>query len=140
MILASPETEVETIRTIGVVLVALITAGFGYLAVVQDRTRRHAKATREQVQNTHETNLRDDLDELPKENTMSHVAPPKTTAAKAVVGSIIGAAAAGVGTLYVALDDGIVTAQEWVGVAASVLVALGAVFGGVYATANKPKV
>lgn len=71
---------------------------------------------------------------------MSHVAPPKTTAAKAVVGSIIGAAAAGVGTLYVALDDGIVTAQEWVGVAASVLVALGAVFGGVYATANKPKV
>lgn len=64
MLVASPETEVETIRTIGVVMVALITAGFGYLGVVADRTRRHAKAAREQVQNTHETNLRDDIDEL----------------------------------------------------------------------------
>lgn len=64
MILASPETEVETIRTIGLVLVALITGGFGYLAVAQERTRRHAKAAREQVSNTHETNLRDDLDEF----------------------------------------------------------------------------
>lgn len=64
MILASPETEVETIRTIGLVLVALITAGFGYLGIIQDRTRRHAKATREQVQNTHSTNLRDDLDQF----------------------------------------------------------------------------
>ncbi len=64
MITASPEAEVETIRAIGLVLVAVVTAGFSYLGVTQERTRRHAKATRQQVQNTHETNLRDDLDDL----------------------------------------------------------------------------
>ncbi len=70
---------------------------------------------------------------------MSHVAPPKTTATKAVVGSLIGAAVAGLGTLYTALDDNIVTAQEGVGIAVTTLAALGAVFGGVYAVTNKPK-
>lgn len=62
--LISPEAEVETIRTFGIIIAALIAGGFGYLGVAQERTRRHAKAAREQVQNTHETNLRDDLDDL----------------------------------------------------------------------------
>lgn len=69
---------------------------------------------------------------------MSHVAPTKTTAAKAIVGALIGAAVAGLGTLYTALDDNLVTAQEGVGIAVTTLTALGAVFGGVYATTNKP--
>lgn len=70
MTLAGVETEVATIQTIGGVLIALVGGGFGFLGVVLDRTRRHAKATaldaratREQVVNSHETNLRDELDQ-----------------------------------------------------------------------------
>lgn len=67
------------------------------------------------------------------------VEEPKTKATKAVVGGVIGAVAAGLGTLYTALDDGVVTSQEWVGITLSTIVALGAVFGGVYSVPNKPK-
>lgn len=56
-----PSDEVLTavISTFGVILTGL----FGYLAVVATGARRHAKAARHQVQNSHEVNLRDDLDE-----------------------------------------------------------------------------
>lgn len=47
------------------ILVAGITAlGLIIVAAVGERTRQHAKATREQVQNSHSTNLRDDLDDI----------------------------------------------------------------------------
>jgi hypothetical protein len=47
------EILVAGITTLGLILVAVIT----------NRTRQHAKATREQVENSHETNLRHDLDD-----------------------------------------------------------------------------
>lgn len=59
----SPEAEVAAIQQIGLILAALVTAGFTYLGVQGDRTRRHAKASRAQVENSHQTNLRDELDE-----------------------------------------------------------------------------
>lgn len=59
-----PQAEIEAIRTIGLVLSALVTAGFAYLGITVDRTRRHAKATRHQVENDHTTNLRNDVDGL----------------------------------------------------------------------------
>lgn len=43
--------------------------------------------------------------------------------------SIVGALVAGLGSLSQALDDGSVTAQEWVGVAIATLAAFGVVFG-----------
>jgi C4-dicarboxylate-specific signal transduction histidine kinase len=47
------------------ILVAGITAlGLIIVAAVGERTRQHAKATREQVQNSHTTNLRDDIDRI----------------------------------------------------------------------------
>jgi hypothetical protein len=45
--------------------------------------------------------------------------------AKAIVGAII----AGLGPLYLALDDGRMSGQEWVTVAAAFLTALGVVWG-----------
>lgn len=62
----------------------------------------------------------------------------KTTSAKAIVGAAIAAAVAGVGALVTALDDGVVTTQEGAVIALAVLVSLGGVFGGVWATTNKP--
>ncbi|MAT17194.1 MAG: hypothetical protein CMF56_01325 [Leifsonia sp.] len=59
----SSEAEVAAIQQIGLVLATMITAGFAYLGVQGDRTRRHAKASRMQVENSHSTNLRDELDE-----------------------------------------------------------------------------
>ena len=44
---------------------------------------------------------------------------------KAIVGALI----AGLGSLYQALDNGTVTAQEWVAVAIATLAALGVVWG-----------
>lgn len=67
-----------------------------------------------------------------------HEAVP-TKATKAQVGGVIGAAVAGLGALQVALADGVVTSGEWVSVAVATLVALGAVFGSVYAVTNQPK-
>lgn len=61
------------------------------------------------------------------------------TAAKAYVGAGIAAVVAGLATLYTALDDNIVTGQEAVAIASAVLISLGTVFGGVYATTNVPK-
>ena len=47
------------------VLVAVISAaGLLAVALVANRGRQHAKAARQQVQNSHETNLRDDFDEM----------------------------------------------------------------------------
>lgn len=66
-------------------------------------------------------------------------APVQTTAAKAVVGSIIAAVAAGLGAAITALDDGVVTGQEGLIIALAVVVSLGGVYGGVYATTNRPK-
>lgn len=46
------------------VLVALIGGvALVVVAAISNRTRQHAKATREQVQNSHSTNLREELDE-----------------------------------------------------------------------------
>ena len=59
----SSEAEVAAIQQIGLVLATMITAGFAYLGVQGDRTRRHAKASRMQVENSHSTNLRDELDD-----------------------------------------------------------------------------
>jgi hypothetical protein len=49
---------VTTIITFG----TIISAFLGYLGVVATGARRHAKAARFEVQNSHDTNLRDDLD------------------------------------------------------------------------------
>jgi len=51
-------TIVAVITTIGLVVVALIS----------NRSRQHAKAAREQVENAHSTNLREELDERHGEN------------------------------------------------------------------------
>lgn len=64
---------------------------------------------------------------------------PGKEALKAYVGAGLGAVAAGLGVAFTALDDGAVSAQEWVGIASAVVVSAAAVFGGVYATPNKPK-
>jgi phosphate/sulfate permease len=61
------------------------------------------------------------------------------TATKAIVGAVIGAAVAGLATLYTALDDSVVTAQETVGIASAVVGSLAAVYGGVFITQNKAK-
>lgn len=74
---------------------------------------------------------------------MSSISPaPSTpqTAHKAVVGSIIAAVSAGAATLYTALDDGIVSSQEVVGIAVAVLGSLGATYAAVFITSNKPSV
>lgn len=52
------EVVVAAIVTFGTVITALL----GYLGIVATSTRRHAKAARNEVQNSHDTNLRDDLD------------------------------------------------------------------------------
>lgn len=64
---------------------------------------------------------------------------PGKEALKAYVGGLIAAAAAGLAAATTALDDGVVTAQEWTIIAGAVVVSLGTVFGGVYATRNAPK-
>lgn len=51
------------------VLVALVGAvGLVVVALISNRGRQHAKAAREQVQNSHQTNLRDELDTRHGEN------------------------------------------------------------------------
>jgi hypothetical protein len=60
--------ELELIRAIGLVLVALITALGGVLIALLNRTRQHAKAARDQVENNHATNLRDEADERHGQN------------------------------------------------------------------------
>lgn len=42
--------------------------------------------------------------------------------------AIVGGAAAGLGVLFLALNDNVVTGQEWVGVAQAVLVTVAAVY------------
>lgn len=62
----------------------------------------------------------------------------KVSAAKAYVGAAIAAVVAGLSTAVTALDDGVISSQEGIGIAIAVLVSIGGVFGGVYATTNKP--
>lgn len=64
---------------------------------------------------------------------------PGKEAAKAYVGAGLAAVAASLAVLFTSLEDNIVSAQEWVGVASAFVAALVAVFGGVYVTPNKPK-
>lgn len=63
----------------------------------------------------------------------------KYTAAKAYVGAAIAAVIAGLGAAFTALEDGSVNGQEWITITLAVLISIGGVFGGVYATTNKPK-
>ena len=64
----TPEAELELIRATGLVLVALVTALGAILVALLNRTRQHAKAAREQVENNHPKNLRDEQDERHGEN------------------------------------------------------------------------
>lgn len=52
------EVLVATVTTVGLIVVA----------VISNRGRQHAKAARDQVQNSHNTNLRDELDSRHREN------------------------------------------------------------------------
>ncbi len=49
------------------VLVAIVTVLGGVLIALIERTRRHARAARAQVENSHATNLRDESDERYRE-------------------------------------------------------------------------
>ena len=49
--------------------------------------------------------------------------------------AIVGATVAGLGSLYLALDNDVVSTQEWVGVASITI----ATFGGVWGIPNAPK-
>lgn len=51
------------------ILVAIITTIGLVIIAILDRTRRHALATRVQVENSHSTNLREESDERHAENT-----------------------------------------------------------------------
>lgn len=57
-----PPTDNITVAAI-ITFGSIITALLGYLGVVATGARRHAKAARHEVQNSHEVNLRDDLDD-----------------------------------------------------------------------------
>lgn len=51
------------------ILVALVSAvGLVVVALISNRTRQHAKAARAQVENSHDTNLREEADERHKQN------------------------------------------------------------------------
>jgi hypothetical protein len=51
------------------VLVAIVTTGgLVITALLANRGRQHTKATRDQVQNSHATNLRDDFDAMKRQN------------------------------------------------------------------------
>ncbi|WP_168200349.1 hypothetical protein [Protaetiibacter larvae] len=60
----SPEGEAAAVNAAAVIGNALIIAIAGWIGISQERIRRHAKATRAQVENSHRTNLRDDVDGL----------------------------------------------------------------------------
>ncbi len=62
----------------------------------------------------------------------------KTTAAKAVVGSIYSGLVAFLGTLGVAISDESITGLEWVTIASATVIAIGGAAGLVYYVPNKP--
>lgn len=57
------ETEVELIAQLGASAVAVVTAIGLILVAIVNRTRQHTKAVRTQVENDHEINFRDELDD-----------------------------------------------------------------------------
>lgn len=61
-----------------------------------------------------------------------------SAAKKAYIGAGLSAIAAGLATAYTALDDGVVSGQETVGIIAAVVGSLVVVFGGVWAAPNRP--
>lgn len=63
----------------------------------------------------------------------------KFNAAKAWVAGGIGVVVAGLGVLTTALSDGVIDPVETVTIVSTMLVSLGALFGGVYATPNRAK-
>lgn len=67
------------------------------------------------------------------------VEEPKTKATKAILGAAVATVVAFLGALSTALDDNVVTGQEWVTIALATVTALGGVGGVVYAVRNKPK-
>lgn len=56
----------------GAIIVALITTVGTILIVLIDRTRRHALASRRQVENSHATNMREENDERHEQETGLH--------------------------------------------------------------------
>lgn len=58
----SVETEVQLIAQIGAVAVAVVSAIGLILVAIVNRTRQHTKAVRNQVENDHTTNFRDEQD------------------------------------------------------------------------------
>lgn len=62
----------------------------------------------------------------------------KTTAAKAIAGSIYSGLVAFLGTLTVALSDEVITSLEWVTIASATVIAVGGAAGLVYYVPNKP--
>lgn len=61
------------------------------------------------------------------------------SAHKAVYGALATALVAGLLVLYTALDDNVITAQEWVAIVLALLGGPGAVGGTVYQTRNRPR-
>lgn len=70
---------------------------------------------------------------------MTHAAPQKFTAAKAVVGAVAAGVVAGLGSFVTAVSDNIITPGEWATIAIATIVGAGLTGSGVYATTNKPK-
>lgn len=58
MIVVTESVWIALISTLGLIIVAVIGNG-----LISNRGRQHAKAARAQVENSHELNLRDDIDE-----------------------------------------------------------------------------
>lgn len=58
----SVETEVQLIAQLGAIGVAVVTAIGLIIVAIVNRTRQHTKAVRDQVENDHPTNFRDEQD------------------------------------------------------------------------------
>lgn len=75
------------------------------------------------------------------EKMMTHAAPPKYTAAKAIVGAIAAGLLGGLGAAATGLaDDMTLNPLEWVLIASAALTGTGVTGWAVYRTTNKVKV
>jgi len=63
------ELQLELIKQLGAILVALTILTGTVVTVLANRARTHAKAARYQVENDHKTNLRDEQDQRHRDNT-----------------------------------------------------------------------